>query len=215
MKYLLILISGFILSLLFASTVLAKQDNVPKGKALGLVKQEQGQIDQALSNQGTIWTTDSDASVQDENHYQTGENVYLAGQKLPTGTLNYTIHTNPPSAQNGTVVVTGTVNVDENGDLPPTFIWTIPEGASLGVYKVVLSTGSHKSDNFQVVKAKIPEPEEKPPVTPSSQGGGQTIAQARVLGVKTLPATGPSYYLPLLLTMGLWLISIKLLGKKI
>lgn len=103
-------------------------------------------------NRGAIWTTDA-VGTQNVNHYPRGGTVYLHGQNFEAyagDSLDYGIWVNPPNPH-GTLVKSGTVGINSEGDIPIQPIWDIPNDADKGPYKVILSDEEGtKSDNFSV-----------------------------------------------------------------
>src|SRR5687767_10236769 len=91
---------------------------------------------------GAIWTTRitcSDPAPQDENHYQTGETVYVRGSNFePNTTYDWTITGQPGNASSdpGVVVASGTVTTDGSGAFCLA-AYTIPAG-DRGEYTVDL-----------------------------------------------------------------------------
>lgn len=146
-------------------------------------------------NSGSTKTTDDEGTVN-QNHYKPSDEVYLDGSGFDPGTYNYNIYTNPPSVKKGNVVSSGTITVDLSGEFNSQ-VWTIPDDADKGPYKIVLDTEKgRKQDNF-LVKVKPEEGEEseepeKPKEEPKPIGGGIVagVSTAVAEGIKELPKAG-------------------------
>jgi hypothetical protein len=110
---------------------------------------------------GAIWATHADGSKHD--YFAPGEDVYLDGHKFESNTeYSYKVL---DMDNNKTVVASGTVETDGNGDIIRKKIWTIPAGDYYGhKYRVDLIYCSNrsghrhkKSDSFYTGGISIPE----------------------------------------------------------
>lgn len=134
----------------------------------------------AAAGPGAIWTTRfpcSDPAPQNENHYQTGETVYVRGSNFQSSTTYGWMVTGQPgnaSSDPGVVVGSGTVTTDGGGAFCLA-AYTIPPG-DRGEYTVDLPA-TDKNDNYRVSASA-------PTLTPTPDGG--------VGGVTPTPTPTPS-----------------------
>ena len=111
---------------------------------------------------GAVWTTDKEGNLQDKNHYDKWQNVYIQAQGLdPNAECSFNII---DLGEGQPVVFSGSVVTDANGDIVTPQLVLDGSNGLKGTYKVEVSCSDSckKSDNFrirseEVAQSEVPE----------------------------------------------------------
>ena len=113
-------------------------------------------VNGVMATSGAIWTTDKDCETQNVNHYDTGDEVWIAGENFQPGKYDWTITGQPghASCTPKVVVESGEQIVDESGSFCfPAHTIKVEE---CGEYTVDVDG---KNDNYRVDKKQSDVPE--------------------------------------------------------